>query len=221
MFDKPDLMLHGLCTVDDHPVACEYCDSTTALEISKRGFRETWPAYLTCLSCGKGADHDLITNGLVDAAKAAATGRARAEDRDTFRAEWRGIVFAGEQAPEFCLDDALQAGKAVASELRAQAKEQKKQVTGRARTWWGGQKKTTRAAVAEKVGGAKAAALGAAWQIQTGGAGPTQKPRTRRCPVKGCRKGTVTLTTRVHGTKPGRATKERVPCGFCHRNAAS
>lgn len=221
MFDKPDLKLHGVTTINRVPLTCEHCDSSSALEISKRGWRETWPAFVSCLVCGKGADHDVITNGLVDAAKAAATGRQKATDRDTFRAEWRGILLEGEQVPEFVLDDAIQGGKALAGEVHSQAKEMKRDATGRARTWWGGQKKAARAAVGQKAGGAKAAALGAAWQMQTQGAGPQEKPRARRCPVKGCRKGTVTLTTRIHGAKAGSTSKTRVPCGFCHRNASA
>jgi hypothetical protein len=221
MFDKPDLTPQGTTLLNGKPLMCENCDSTHSLQLYKRGWRETWPAFLSCLVCGKGADRDDITNGLLDAAKTAATGRQKASDRSTFRVEWRGTVLEGELIPEFVLDDAIQGGKALAGELRAQAKEMKAEAKSQARSWWGGQKKAARAAARQKAGGMKAAALGAAWQMQTGGAGPQEKPRARRCPVKGCRKGTITLTTRVHGAKPGRSSKTRVPCGVCHRNAGS
>lgn len=219
MSHTADLILHGLCTVDDQPVQCSYCGSCTSLEISKRGWAEAWPACLTCLSCGKGDDHNVITNGMVDAALEAATGRQKATDTDTFRAEWRGHVFEGEQAPEFVLDDAIQGGRALTGELRREVRERKAEATDRARNWWGGTKTAARTAVGKKAGGVKATALGAAWQLQTGGAGPQQRPRSRRCPVKGCRKGTVTLITKVHSAKPGAADKQKVPCGFCQRNA--
>lgn len=221
MLNEPDLKLLGLCTLNDRPIRCAECGSTTGLELTTRGPRETWPAFLSCLACGEGNDHPLITNGLVREAVAASTGRKRAEDRDTFRAEWRGLVLAGEQIPQFVLDDAVQGGKALADELKTRAKEQTDEATDRTRTWWGGKKKAARAAAEQKAGSAKAAALGAAWQMQTGGAGPQKKPRGHRCPVKGCRRGTVTVTTRIHGAKPGATRKEQVPCSVCQRRAGA
>ncbi|MEU2086778.1 hypothetical protein ABZ569_33530 [Streptomyces albus] len=221
MFDQPDLKLHGICYVNGRPLVCGHCGTGTALEVTKRGWRESWPAFVSCLSCGQGEDHDVLTNGLVDAAKEASTGRRRAEDRDTFRAEWRGVLFVGEQVPQIVLDDVVQGGKALADELRRQAREKKAEASGRARSWWGGKKKAARQAAQDKAAGVTAAALGAAWQLQTGGAGPAPKPKARRCAVQGCRGGMVTITTRVHGQQSGRSSTQKVPCGVCARRAGS
>ncbi|TJZ41200.1 hypothetical protein FCH28_37575 [Streptomyces piniterrae] len=224
MFDNPDLKLTGLAYVDGEPVVCGNCDSGFSLQIYKRGFREVWPAWITCLSCGKGDDHQVITNGLVDAALAARTGRQKAEDRDTFTAEWRGIVMAGELVPEFVLDDAVAGAKVLRDEVSKETK-----------AWWQSKKKAAKAQVKAKAGAvtgaakektrdaastAKAGALTTAWTLQTGGAGPAEAPKAkrRRCTVKGCRGGMVTLSTRLHSST-GKTREVKIPCGVCHRSS--
>lgn len=220
MFDAPDLRLHGLAYVDGKELVCAHCDGGFSLEIRKQGFREVWPVLVSCLSCGKGEDSSVITNGMVDAVLAARTGRKTAEDRDTFTAQWRGIVMTGELYPEFVLDDAVAAAKVL-----------KGHVTKDTKRWWGGKKKAGKARVKAAAGAvgdaakgkakdaantAKATALTTAWTLQTGGAGPTSKPKRRRCTVKGCRGGQVTISTRVH-SPTGKTREVKIPCGVCHR----
>ncbi|GGP93476.1 hypothetical protein [Streptomyces melanogenes] len=235
MVPKPDLKLQGLAEVNGQPLLCAECGSGYSLEIFKRGFREVWPAFVTCLSCGKGDDHPVITNGLVDAALAARTGRRKAEDRDTFVAEWRGVTLTGELQPGFVLDDAVVVVKVLKEQVAKDAKawgRSKKQaatahvkektdaVTAAAK---GKAKDVTDAAkdrAGEAVSTAKAAAISTAWTLQTGGAGPTTtvKPKRRRCTVKGCRGGKVTISTRLHAAT-GKTSEVKIPCGVCHRSS--
>ncbi|MER7050497.1 hypothetical protein ABT391_37370 [Streptomyces jumonjinensis] len=225
MFDKrPDLKLTGLAYVDGQPLVCAECEGGFSLQVYKRGFREVWPAFVSCLSCGHGDDHQVVTNGLVDAALAARTGRRTAEDRDTFTAEWRGIVMTGELVPEFVLDDAVAAAKVLHEQVSTDAK-----------AWWGAKKKQGKAQVkaatetatgaakkkaGDAVSAAKATALTTAWTLQTGGAGPAAmpKPRRSRCTVKGCRAGMVTISSKVHSAT-GKTRDVKIPCGVCHRRA--
>lgn len=197
----PDLRTVAVL-LDGQPLTCPACDGGHALVLDLCGPRETWPARLGCLDCGHGEDHPAITNGLLQAALDGRTGRLRAEDRPTFRGEWRGHVLEGEQHTEWVPDDVVTA----AQEL---AKEGKK----RARRWAGAKKREARQAVDQAAGRGKASALGALWQARTGGAGPV--PRTaRRCKVRGCRAGLITIHTRIHGD--GGDTLQ-VPCAVCHR----
>jgi uracil-DNA glycosylase len=218
----PDLKLTGPLLLDEVIVLCPSCKGISSLTLTKQGFREVWPARLGCEACDHSEDHPAITNGLVEAAVEARTGRRRSQDRDTFTAEWRGLVLVGECRPQFVVDDLVVAGKALAG---AGAKE-----TGR---WWKGKKKeagsqvrqavgvarqTARDQVGQATGAAKAAVLAAAWQQQSQGGGPAPAAPRKRCRVPGCRGGWVTITTRVHSSRPGKTRKERVPCAACHRS---
>jgi hypothetical protein len=210
MDHTPDLRLYGPLLVDGEQVVCPACDTGSSLYLDRTGHRETWPARLGCTTCGHAEDHPVITNGLVDAALNACTGRESAEDGDAFEAEWRGITIVGERFPEFVMDDAV----TVAEEL---AKAAQKGIKRDSRRWWRRTKRSARDRVGRGVGGVKAATLSAAWEAQTGGAGPVRQP-SRRCRVRGCRSGWITVTSRVHsGT--GRAEEVRVPCAACHRAA--
>ncbi|MFE6691937.1 hypothetical protein ACFVFQ_36395 [Streptomyces sp. NPDC057743] len=232
---KADLKLVGMAYVDGRELLCSECGNGFSLEIHKHGFREVWPAWICCLSCGKGEDSSVVTNGLVDAVLAGWAQRRKEEDRDVFTAEWRGIVMTGELYPTFDFHQAVGAAKAVHEYAAPEVKK-----------WWRGKKKAAKAQVKEKAGAvtgavkgkakdaadaasekageaistAKATALTTAWTLQTGGAGPTRsvKPKRRRCTVRGCRGGMVTISTRVHATT-GKTSEVKIPCGVCHRSS--
>jgi hypothetical protein len=210
MDHTPDLRLYGPLVLDGEQVVCPACDGGSSLYLDRTGHRETWPARLGCDACGHAEDSPVITNGLVDAALGACTGRRHAEDSDTFEAEWRGISIVGERYPEWVLDDVV----TVAAEL---GKAARKGIKRDSRRWWGRTKRAARDRVGRGVGSVKAATLSTTWQAQTGGAGPVRRP-ARRCRVKGCRGGWITVTSRVHSTT-GQATEVRVPCAVCHRAA--
>jgi hypothetical protein len=206
-----DLQTTGHLLLNGESVACSGCGQAGSLDLAERGPRETWPAWISCRECGHGEDHPAITNGLVAAAAAATTGRRTRHDADLFAAQWRHLTLAGECRPEFVLDDALALGEELAKigqqEIRARKSE--------ARQWWRGRKKAARSVAGQAAGRAKAAALTAAWDLQTGGAGPARTPRAR-CRTKDCKGGWVTITTRIHA--PGeKAEKVQTPCGVCHR----
>lgn len=206
-----DLHTRGPLLLNGQPVTCPSCGLGAALDLDRRGHRETWPAWLGCRECGHGDDHPVITNGLVEAALEARTGRHRAEDRDLFAAQWRHHVLTGEIRPEFILDDAItlveELGKVGQQELRTRK--------GNARRWWRGRKKAARRAGREALSTATSAALTAAWNLQTGGAGPAPKT-TSRCRVKGCRGGWITINTRIHADT-GKTEAVQQPCAICHR----
>ena len=134
------LQTTGQLLLDDAPLTCSGCGVGGALDLEERGPRETWPAWISCRQCGHGEDHQVITNGLVAAAAAARTGRQRAEDADTFTAEWRHLTLAGECVPEFVLDDAVTLGQELAKIGRREIKARKR----KARRWFGHSTTNTR-----------------------------------------------------------------------------
>ncbi|MGA5135478.1 hypothetical protein ACPCTO_37635 [Streptomyces olivoreticuli] len=179
----PDLKLTGPLLLDGEIVTCpnRECLGVSCLTLTRSGFRETWPAVLGCETCGRSEDHPVITNGLVEAATEARTGRSRPEDLDTFAAEWRGLTLTGECRPEVILADLVFVGRTLVAEGKKEA-----------RGWWQGRKREAKAQAAQAVGtakkavarqasqatgAAKAAVLTAAWQTQTQGAGPAPKPK--------------------------------------------
>ncbi|MFF4249490.1 hypothetical protein ACFYY2_34250 [Streptomyces sp. NPDC001822] len=233
MRTEPDLRLTGTAYVDGVELQCGGCGNDRALEIHKDGFREVWPAWISCLSCGNGESSSVVTNGLVDAALDVRTGRKRAQDADTFAAEWRGIVMTGEIFPEFVLDDALVVVKALRNqvtkdtkawtrskkrEAKARAKTAAEAVTAPAKEKAGAATKAAKEKASRATSTAKATALTTAWTLQTGGAGPATaaKPKRQRCTVKGCRGGMVTLSTKLHSAT-GKTSEVKIPCAVCHR----
>lgn len=213
-----DLKLLGVAEVDGGPLACTACGNTFSLEVHKNGLFETSPAWICCLSCGHGGDADRITNGLVDAVLAGwAQRRKDAEGRDQFTAQWRDVTLTGELVPTMDLYQANVAVRAVHEGAKPHVKR-----------WWRGKKRAAKAtakapwrAVRSKASDAsasvKVAAVSTAWNVQTGGAGLPGKPaKMPRCRVKGCRKGWVTITTRVHSTT-GKKQQQRIRCAACDR----
>ncbi|MEV0693025.1 hypothetical protein [Streptomyces sp. NPDC050388] len=232
---KADLKLLGMAHVDGTELLCSGCGNGLSLEIHKHGFREVHPAWICCPSCGRGEDSGVVTNGLVDAVLATRAARIKEADRDVFRAEWRGIVMTGEMRPLIDIHQLIGAAKAVheaaapevkrwwrskKKEAKAQLKEKAGAVTGAAK----GKANEAADAVKEKadeaISTARATALTTAWTLQTGGAGPTASPRPkrRRCTVKGCRAGMVTISTRVHAAT-GKTSEVKIRCGVCHRSS--
>ncbi len=211
-----DLKLRGMLLVDGEPVVCSGCGSGFSLTLDKRGPRETWPAWLSCEGCGHGDDHPVITNGLVEPAIAACPNRRNAKERELFTAEWRDHTIEGERAPEWTPADLIDAAQEWPKVGRRQARRRWRGARRKAAGRLLGVERKAREQVDQMAGGAKSAALSAAWDWQTGGAGPAPKPRGRRCRTKGCRGGWITITTRIHGDS-GKAEEIRVPCSTCHR----
>lgn len=215
--NKPDLKLLGIAHLDGRPLACTECGNTLSLEVHKRGLFETGPAWVACLACGHGDDSHPVTNGLVDAVLARWVQRQTDADRDVFTAAWRGTVLAGELVPTADVYQVLGAARTACEAARPHVKR-----------WWGGKKRAAKERVkaplhaarkqaAGAAATAKVAALSAAWTVQTGGAGAAPPKKTgSRCKVKGCKKGWLTITTRVHSST-GKARDMRVRCAVCRR----
>lgn len=217
MGTQADLKLRGAALVDGRPLACAECGNTFSLEVHKRTLFEIAPAWVCCLACGHGGEHQGVTNGLVDAVLSGWVRRRRSADRDTFTATWRGTVMSGQLLPTMDVYQAIGAAQAVRDGATPEVKR-----------WWRGKKRqaknkvkrslrVARGRAQDTVDTAKAGALTTAWTLQTGGAGPTTRRRARRCTVKGCRRGMVTIRTRFHSTT-GKTQKVQVPCGVCHRS---
>jgi hypothetical protein len=236
---KPDLKLVGIARVDGAELACGECGNAFSLEIHKHGFREVSPAWISCLSCGKGEDSRIVTNGLVDEVLAGWVKRQKDADRDVFTAEWRGIVMTGELYPTLDIHQAIGAAKVVKegvdqfvvpeakrwwrskkNGVKADLKAKRQAVTGAAKGKVKEGTDAVKAKAGEAVSTAKATAITTAWTLQTGGAGPTTsvQPKRRRCTVKGCRGGKVTISTRVHSST-GKTREVKIPCGVCHRSS--
>ncbi|MGA5767424.1 hypothetical protein OG411_29950 [Streptomyces pseudogriseolus] len=212
-----DLKLLGIAEVNGQPLACGACGNTFSLEVHKRGPFETGSAWICCLACGAGRESADVTNGLVDAVLAGwCEKREDVLARDTFAAEWRGTYFTGELVPTL---DFHQAKVAVEAWHEVAAPEVKR--------WWRGKQRAAKAKAkaplraakkkaGEATGSVKASALSAAWTMQTGGAGLPGPRAVRGCPVKGCRRGWLTIRTRVHSST-GKKGSVRVRCAVCTR----
>lgn len=222
MNTAPDLKLLGVALVDGRPLACDDCGSTFSLEVHKRTVFETAPAWVSCLACGHGHESPAITTGLVDAVLAARTDRQEQADRDAFTAEWRGTVMTGELMPLLDSHQVLGAAHVVyegaAPEVKRWWRGKKRQAKARVKAPFRAAKRQARQAAGDAAATVKATALTTAWTLQTGGAGPTLSTRRsgRRCTVKGCRGGWLTIRTRVHSTG-GKAQNVKVRCAVCRR----
>lgn len=217
MNTNADLKLLGVAEVDGRPLACAACGNTFSLEVHKRGIFETSPAWICCLSCGAGRESTEVTTGLVDAVLTGWNPQQDLETRDEFTAEWRGTVMTGELMPTTDLRQVVGAAKAAyevaAPEVKRRWRAKKKAVKEKAKA----PLRAVRGKADQASATVKAKALSTAWNVQTGGAGapPASRPRSR-CTVKGCRKGWLTIKTRVHsGT--GKAKDVRVRCAVCRR----
>ncbi|MGW4825470.1 hypothetical protein ACWEP4_43005 [Streptomyces sp. NPDC004227] len=227
-----DLKLLGVAYVDGQPLACDACDNTFSLEVHKRSMFETAPAWISCLACGHGHESADVTTGLADAVLTARTDRQADADRDAFTVEWEGAVLEGELVPLLDTHQILGAAEVAyegaAPEVKAWWGAKKRTAKAKAKAPWRAAKSRAAQAVGaargkagEGAAAAKAGALTAAWTLQTGGAGPaTSTKKRRRCTVKGCRSGWLTIRTRIHSTT-GKAEETKVECAVCRRAANS
>ncbi|MEV5950423.1 hypothetical protein [Streptomyces sp. NPDC051993] len=114
-----ELHLEPGTELNGHPVICPECQDTFALAliVSRPPF-ETWPAQLSCGSCGKLTD-TAATNGLVEAAHLAS--------RSTFEfaVEWRELTLTGTRKPDL--------GEKVEEAAEYFAEEAKKEIKARVR----------------------------------------------------------------------------------------
>lgn len=177
-------------SLDGTPYTCPNC-GTAAFTLDGSGLTDRFPAWGNCANYHSWED-PLITRGDLRAILAASTGRQRAEDEDRFAVEIGGAILAGILQPELTADDIRQAVKRVYwQRLLKPALRRQKRAAIRA------VKRPAKNAVAA----AKAAALTAAWDLQTGGhqTDPDHTPGPiNACPF--CDGGLIELDSHLHDT---------------------
>jgi hypothetical protein len=191
-------------TLNDHPHTCPEC-ATASFTLDGRGMFDGFPVWGNCPN-GHSWEHPLITVGDLEQIKAASTGRERAEDVDTFEITIGGARLVGVLHPEVTVDDIKKAvtrvywGRLLKPALRRRKNKVVRAVTRPV-------KNGARNAVAH----AKAAAIGAAWDLQAGGHEPD--PDYTPDPINPCPacngRGHHKIETRVHNTT-------KVRCAVCH-----
>jgi len=191
-------------TIDDYPYGCPDCGGA-AFTLDGRGIIDAFPAWGNC-PAGHSWEDPLITVGVLKDIDAARTGRARAEDDDTFEVTVGGAILAGILHPDVTLDDIKRATRDVywrriiKPAIRKQKNRAKRAITRPV-------KNAGRTAVAAT----KAAALEAAWTTQAGGyqPDPDYEPEPiNPCPACEGRRY-FEMDTRLHATT-------RVRCAVCH-----
>jgi len=185
-------------TINGHPYLCPECASQ-AFTLDGNGFIDAFPVWANCWN-SHSWEEPLITLGVLKQIDAARTGREHAEDDDTFEIEVGGAALAGILHPDLVLDDLMQAGQLYWKRIIKPAVRRQKRKAARA----------MKRPVSNAVASAKAAAIGAAWDLQAGGTelDPDYQPEpVNACPA--CEgKGGHDIDSRLHATT-------RVRCSVC------
>lgn len=187
-------------TIDGHPYRCPECGSE-AFTLDGAGFIDALPVRGNCWQ-SHSWEEPLITVGVLKEIDAARTGRAQAEDDDTFEITVGGAVLAGILHPDVIIDDLKRAATDVYWKriLQPKLREQKRRA-----------KAAVKRPIRNAVAAAKATALEAAWTAQAGGYEPD--PDHQPTPINPCPacdgNGAHTIKSRLH-------TTTRVRCAVCH-----
>ncbi|GLP64291.1 hypothetical protein TUSST3_09110 [Streptomyces sp. TUS-ST3] len=196
-------------TIDGHPYLCPECASE-AFTLDGTGWIDAFPVYGNCWQ-SHSWEEPLITLGDLKQINEARTGRQRAEDDDTFRLVIGGAVLEGVLHPELTVDDIRRAtrdvywARIIKPAIRRRRNAAKRAIKRPIRT----AKKAAAKRTTDTVAAAKAAAIGAAWDLQAGGhqPDPGYKPEPiNACPF--CVDGLIDLDTHLHDTT--------VRCSVCH-----
>lgn len=191
-------------TSDGLPYTCPEC-GTSSFTLDARGpidaFATVWA------NCGSYHSWEvlLLTIDDIREINAARTGRAKAEDDDTFHVMVGDTLLAGVLHPDVIVDDVRRAVRDVYwKRLIKPALRRRKSKAIRAVT------RPVKNVSKNSVAAAKAAAIGAAWGLQAGGHEPdpdyTPEP-VNPCPAcKG--KGSFAIESRIHGNG-------RIDCTVC------
>lgn len=202
-------------TINGYSNLCPECGSE-AYTLDGVGLFDGFPVWGNCWQ-SHSWEEPLITLGDLKAIEAARTGREKATDVDTFEIIIGGAVVAGIIHPEVTLDDLKQAGGAYWQRIAKPELRRRKKAVERA------VKNPVRAAVeaakrpgVNAVASAKAAAIGAAWGLQTGGTqpDPDYKPEPVNPCGAGCANGHFIIESRLHGITT-------VTCSVCHGTGES
>lgn len=196
-------------TIDGNPYRCPECASE-AFTLDGTGWINAFPVRGNCWQ-SHSWEEPLITLGDLKQINEARTGRQRAEDDDTFHVVIGGAVLEGVLHPELTVDDIRRAtrdvywGRIIRPAIRRRRNAAKRAIRRPIRT----AKKAVAKRTTDTVAAAKAAAIGAAWDLQAGGHEPDpdyQAEPINACPF--CVDGFIDLDTHLHDTT--------VRCSVCH-----
>ncbi|MFJ5644067.1 hypothetical protein [Streptomyces sp. NPDC093223] len=187
-------------TVDGCPYGCPTCGTDT-FSLEAHGLVDAIATvWGNCVNYHSWEDF-LLTPGDLDAIQAASSGRARAEDDDTFEVVIGGALLAGILHPELTADDLKKAARFHWQRIIKPAIRKQRQRAVRGVT------RPVKNAAKNTVAHAKAAALETAWGLQAGGHQPdpgyTPDP-VNACPF--CTEGFIKLDTHLHDTTSVRCT---------------
>jgi hypothetical protein len=197
--------------IDGHPYLCPECASE-AFTLDGTGFIDALPVRGNCWM-GHSWEEPLITLGGLKQIDAARTGRARAEDDDTFEIAIGGAVLAGILHPDVAPDDIKRVVRDVYWRrlIKPAIRRQKRKAVRSTKRAASRAVSVATQPAKDGVAAAKAAAIGAAWGLQAGGHEPdpdyTPDPIN---PCAACRgKGRHEIESRVHGTTT-------IRCSVCY-----
>lgn len=197
-------------TIDGHPYLCPECGSE-AFTLDGTGFIDALPVRGNCWQSHSWEEPLITLRGLKQIA-ASSTGRAKAEDEDTFSIVIGGAVLEGVLHPDVIVDDLKRAAKDVYWKkiIKPAARRKKNAVKRAIRQPIRAAKKAVARQVDDTVAATKAAAITAAWDWQAGGHEPD--PDYQPEPVTPCAacngKGGFNIKSRIHDTT-------RVDCLVC------
>ncbi|MGW7087551.1 hypothetical protein ACWGH2_29200 [Streptomyces sp. NPDC054871] len=200
-------------SIDGHPYGCPECDSP-AFTLDATGFLEALPVWGNCPSSHSWQD-PLITQAVLRQIRSSSSGRQRATDADEFAVTTGGAVLAGTLHPQVTVDDVKKAGgvywrRIIKPAARRRKKKAVRAVTRPVKNAAKAAAGAVTGAANDGVAHAKAAALGAAWDLQAGGSEPD--PDYQPEPVNPCAackgKGHHKIESSIHD-----ATKVR--CSVC------
>lgn len=197
-------------TINDHPYLCPECASE-AFTLDAAGFIDALPVRGNCWQ-SHSWEEPLITLGHLKLINEVRTGRDRAEDDDTFAIQIGGATLAGTLHPDVILDDLKRATRDVYWKriIKPAMRRRKNKAVRTIKRPFKKAAGAVSGCVDDTVAAAKAAAINAAWDWQTGGHAPdpnyTPEPVN---PCAACTDGYIQLDTHLHQTT-------RVRCSVCH-----
>lgn len=197
-------------TINGAPNLCPECGSE-AYTLDGAGPIDAMPVRGNCWQ-SHSWEEPLITIRVLKQIRATSSGRQRPQDEDTFAVTVGGAVLAGTLHPEATVDDLKKVardvywGRMIKPALRRRKNKAKRALK---RPFTKAAAKTKDAA-GNAVASAKAAAIGAAWNLQagTGDPNPDYTPEPIN-PCAVCDDGYIQLDTNLHDTT-------RVRCSVCH-----
>jgi hypothetical protein len=198
-------------TIDGTPYLCPECASE-AFTLDGTGWIDAFPVRGNCWQ-SHSWEEPLITLGDLKQINEASTGRERAEDDDTFAIIIGGAVLEGTLHPDVILDDVKRAVRDVYWKrlIKPAARRRKNAIKRAVKRPIRTAKKAVGKHAADTVAAAKAAAIGAAWDVRAGGhePDPDYKPEpVNACPACGG-SGGFDIDSNLHDTT-------RVRCSACY-----